>query len=307
MSSMGNKAEIAVGDSTERQDLNLAQQFKAYLDLGKPNLSGLVVITGITGFYVATPQIASLLFFHFVSGLFLTAIGACALNMVIERDIDKMMERTRNRPIPSGRVSVRGATIFSWLTFVLGFLQLAIFVNRTTAVLALITLVTYAYAYTPMKRLGPLSTWVGAVPGAIPPLMGWTAVRDNFEAPGLILFGILFFWQLPHFLALAWMYREDYGRVGYKMLPGDGKSIKIAGLEMTVCCIALIKVSVLLTMYGSAKSLYFYTAIILGGFFLLFALRVIQKQTIKSARELFLASIIYLPLLLAAIVVDRLV
>ncbi|MEE2901398.1 MAG: heme o synthase [Myxococcota bacterium] len=304
---MTTKAETTSPSAATIMTQSFAQKCKAYLDLGKPNLSGLVVITGITGFYVATPNIATAQFFHFVTGLFLTAIGACALNMVIERDIDRQMERTRNRPIPSGRVSVRGATIFSWATFALGFVQLAVFVNRTTAILAFITLITYAYAYTPMKRLGPISTWIGAVPGAIPPLMGWTAVRNNFDAPGLILFGILFFWQLPHFLALAWMYRADYQRVGYKMLPGSGNSIKIAGLEMTVCCLALIKTSVLLTMYGSAQRFYFYTAIILGGFFLVFALRVIQKQTIRSARQLFLASIIYLPLLLATIVVDRLI
>ena len=283
------------------------QKFKAYLELGKPNLSGLVVITGITGYYVATPNIVSVLFFHFVCGLFLTALGACALNMVIEREIDAKMERTAGRPIPSGRIGVRGALIFSWGTFIAGFVQLAYFVNHTTAALALVTLLTYAYAYTPLKRWGPVSTWVGAIPGAIPPLMGWTAVRNSFDAPGLILFGILFFWQLPHFLALAWMYREDYQRVGYKMLPGKDNSIKVAGLEMTLCCIALIKVSILLTMYGAAGGLYMVSAIVLGGFFLAFAIRVIRLQTIGAARHLFLASIIYLPLLLAVIVVDRLV
>jgi protoheme IX farnesyltransferase len=282
------------------------QRFVAYLELGKPNLSALVVITGITGYYVATPHLVSWLFFHFVSGLFLTALGACAINMVIERDIDAKMQRTAGRPIPSGRVSVRGAIIFTWTTFILGFAQLAYFVNHTTAALALLTLVTYAWAYTPLKKMGPVSTWVGAIPGAIPPLMGWTAVRNSFEAPGLILFAILFFWQLPHFLALAWMYREDYKRVGYKMLPGKENSIKIAGLEMTLCCLALIKVSILLTMNGAAGGLYMISAVVLGGFFLAFALRVIYLQTIRSARHLFLASIIYLPLLLTAIVVDRL-
>ncbi|HIA04799.1 MAG TPA: protoheme IX farnesyltransferase [Myxococcales bacterium] len=286
---------------------SLMQRFVAYLELGKPNLSALVVITGITGYYVATPHIVSWRFFHFVSGLFLTALGACAINMVIERDIDAKMQRTAGRPIPSGRVSVRGALIFTWTTFILGFAQLAYFVNHTTAALALLTLVTYAWAYTPLKKMGPVSTWVGAIPGAIPPLMGWTAVRNSFEAPGLILFAILFFWQLPHFLALAWMYREDYQRVGYKMLPGKENSIKIAGLEMTLCCLALIKVSILLTMNGAAGGLYMISAVVLGGFFLAFALRVIYLQTIRSARHLFLASIIYLPLLLTAIVVDRLV
>lgn len=281
-------------------------RFVAYLELGKPNLSALVVITGITGYYVATPHLVSWLFFHFVSGLFLTALGACAINMVIERDIDAKMQRTAGRPIPSGRVSVRGAIIFTWTTFILGFAQLAYFVNHTTAALALLTLVTYAWAYTPLKKMGPVSTWVGAIPGAIPPLMGWTAVRNSFEAPGLILFAILFFWQLPHFLALAWMYREDYKRVGYKMLPGKENSIKIAGLEMTLCCLALIKVSILLTLNGAAGGLYMISAVVLGGFFLAFALRVIYLQTIRSARHLFLASIIYLPLLLTAIVVDRL-
>jgi len=304
---MITKAETTSLSATIDVTQTFAQKCKAYLDLGKPNLSGLVVLTGITGFYVATSNIATALFFNFVMGLSLTAIGACALNMVIERDIDRQMKRTRNRPIPSGRVTVRGATIFSWVTFALGFAQLAFFVNLTTAILAFFTLITYAYAYTPMKRLGPISTWIGAVPGAIPPLMGWTAVRNNFDAPGLILFGILFFWQLPHFLALAWMYRVDYKRVGYRMLPGPGNSIKIAGLEMTVCCLALIKTSVLLTIYGSVQRFYFYTSIIMGGFLLLFALRVIQKQTIRSARQLFLATIVYLPLLLATIVVDRLI
>lgn len=278
---------------------------RAIYDLGKPNLSALVVMTGVIGFYLASGPIDWPRFVHFVIGLFGTSMGACGLNMVVERDIDARMQRTRTRPIPSGRISARGALFASLLMFGIGAVELAVFVNLLTASLALLTLVIYIFAYTPLKRWGPVSTWVGAIPGAIPPLMGWSAVRGQIDAPAVVLFGILFFWQLPHFLALAWIFREDYKRAGYRMLPGRDGTIRVAGLQMTICCLALIKVSLLLIPYGGAGPVYVIGAAIAGGVFLYFSSQVVARMDPKAPRRVFLTSIVYLPVLLAFIVADR--
>lgn len=282
---------------------SFASRIRAYYELGKPNLSGMVVVTGVIGYYIASGTVDWWRFIHLVGGLFLTAMGACALNMVLERDIDAGMRRTRGRPIPSGRLKANEALAFSLGAFGLGFVELAVFTNLLTASLSLITLVIYAFAYTPMKKWGPVATWVGAIPGAIPPVMGWTAVRGQIDAPAVVLFGILFFWQMPHFLALAWMYREDYGRVGYRMLPG--RNGRIAGIQMVVCCVALLKVSLLLTPHGSAGAIYAVGAIVAGTIFLFFSIRVARRPGQQEARSLFRVSLIYLPVLLALIVIDR--
>ncbi len=302
---MSSLHEQASGSLAVPAAAGAAARLRAYYELGKPNLSGLVVVTGVLGFYLGSPAIDWWRFLHLVAGLFLTALGACASNMVIEHEIDRQMIRTRGRPIPSGRVSAREALAFSVGTFVVGFLELAVFVNLLTAALSFVTLLVYAFAYTPLKRRGPLATWVGAIPGAIPPVMGWTAATGQLEAPAWVLFGILFFWQLPHFLALAWIYREDYRRAGYRLLPGRDGTVRIAGLQMVLCCLALLKVSLLLVPYGGAGAIYALGALIAGGVFLYFATRVARGRGQREARRLFFASIAYLPVLLALIVVDR--
>ncbi len=247
------------------------------------------------------------MFLHLVLGMALTAAGACSLNMYIERDIDRLMRRTRVRPIPSGRVSARGALAFSLGTFTVGVVELAVFCGPYPAILAAATLVIYAFIYTPMKRRGPISIWIGAIPGAIPPVMGYAAVTGEIGVPGLVLFAILFLWQFPHFLALAWMYEDDYARAGFHFLPeppGQQAGIRTAR-AIVLGCAALIVASVLPTALGMASWLYGVGAVLAGVVFLIPCLRAVIEQTHARARGAFLASVTYLPLLLALLVLDR--
>jgi len=306
-SSLPEQVEAALDVHAPVQPLGrrLAARARAFYELGKPNLSGMVVVTGVLGFYVGSDRIDGWRLLHLVVGLFLTSSGACAANMFLERRIDGAMRRTRGRPIPSGRVGASEAALFAAASFALGFAQLALGTNWLTAGLAALTLVVYAAIYTPLKRRGPIATWVGAIPGAIPPMMGWAAARGSIDAPAWVLFGILFFWQLPHFLALAWLYREDYDRAGYHLLPGRDGSIHVAGVVMTACCALLIAVSLLLVPFGGAGALYALAALGSGIVFFGFALRVALRPAQRHARQLFFASIAYLPAMLAIIVIDR--
>jgi len=304
VSSLHEQIELE-GLPPERAEASIGERVRAFYELGKPNLSGLVVVTGVTGFYVGSTTIDWIAFLHLISGLFLTAVGACALNMVLEYDVDARMRRTQSRPIPSGRVTRTEALVFSLVTFAVGFAQLSAFINLLTAMLSLVTLLIYAFVYTPMKVRGPVATWIGAIPGAIPPVMGWTAATGSLDAPALVLFGILFFWQLPHFLALAWIYREDYARAGYRLLPGKSGSNHLAGVQMMLCCIALLKVSLILAAVGAAGVVYVAGALISGIVFAIYASRVARSATHRDARALFFASIVYLPVLLGFIVLDR--
>lgn len=280
-------------------------RLRAYYELTKPNLSALVMITGVIGFYLASPAIDWWRFLHLVIGLWCTSGGAGALNMVLERNLDARMRRTRVRPIPSGRVSTRSALAFSAGIFLFGFAELALFTTWTTAWLALATIVLYAFVYTPAKKLGPIAVAIGAIPGAIPPVMGWAAVDGTVAAPALVLFGLLFLWQYPHFLALAWMYREDYLRAGFNFLPKHDADGRITSWTMVICAALLVPVTLSLEPLGAAGWLYSFGAAVAGGWFVSRTWQMIWKKS--EARTVFFASIIYLPVLLVLIVADRLI
>lgn len=284
---------------------SIAVRIRAYYELAKPNLSGLVVITGIFGFYLASAGLLSIdgwRFLHLVSGMALTAAGACAANMYIERHLDAIMMRTRSRPIPSGRISPKEALIFSIAAFAAGFAQLFVFCGPIPALFSLFTLIVYAFVYTPMKKKGPIAIAIGAIPGAIPPVMGWAAVRGEVGTGGLALFAILFLWQFPHFLALAFMYRDDYARAGFRFLPEPhtGSAIGV-GAALTVLASALPYA------LGLAGTIYLAGAIASGAFFFWVCLRAARDLTASRARSAFLASVTYLPALLALMLIDRFV
>lgn len=299
--------------------VSLAARARALYELGKPNLSGLVVISGVLGFYLGSGGARAFDWarcLHFAAGTALTAAGACALNMYLERDLDRQMRRTRGRPIPSGRVSAESALVFSVVTFCLGLAELAIFTGPIPALLSLATLLIYAFVYTPMKRRGPVSIWIGAIPGAIPPVMGHAAVQGEIGAGGLALFAILFTWQFPHFLALAWMYRDDYARAGFRFLPeaprGGGSASSLdpgarTGRNIALGCLALITASVTPWLIGTAGVLYLVGALLAGAAFLLPCVRVALDPSNDRARAAFIASVTYLPMLLALLVLDRVV
>jgi protoheme IX farnesyltransferase len=278
-----------------------------FADLVKARLTMLVLLTTLVGFYLGWHGAMNFsLMINTLAGTVLVAAGASALNQLLEREYDAKMRRTQCRPLPSGRLQPTTVAIFGGVTSVAGLIYLALEVNPLTSVLGAVTLVSYIFIYTPLKRVTWLNTAVGAVPGALPPLMGWTAARGELTGEGWALFAILFFWQLPHFFAIAWIYRDEYAKAGFKMLPGidpDGSRTAQQAISNTL---ALLAVSLFPFIFKMAGKTYLVGAIILGVGFLFCAIQFSRELTLARARQLFFASIIYLPLLLALMVWDKL-
>ncbi len=277
-----------------------------YYELTKPRMNLLVVLTTTVGFYMASiGEINWLLLLNTVIGTALTAAGAAVLNQVVERDLDKLMPRTLNRPIPAGRVLPGEATIYGVALGVSGVGFLAWLVNPLTAFLGGATLLSYLFVYTPMKRWTSLNTIIGAIPGAIPPMMGVTAVTGVMSMYAVALFGILFFWQMPHFLAIAILYRQDYAAGGFKMLPVVDEDLNCTGHQIVLYAAALIPASLMPVMVHMAGAVYFFAALVLGLVFLGYGTLCAVRKRRVDARKLFFASIIYLPLLLLVMMINR--
>jgi protoheme IX farnesyltransferase len=276
------------------------------IELTKPRIVLMVMLTVAAGFWMAAlPGDTPLLLFHLLLGTALVAGGTNALNQVAERDIDALMRRTRGRPMPAGRLSVLAATAFAWMAGSGGVIYLAAFVSPLVAALAVATLVSYVFLYTPLKRWTAASTLIGAVPGALPILGGWAAATGSLSLQGWVLFWILFLWQLPHFLALGWLYREDYARADLKMLsvadPDGRETFRYACLYAA----ALLPVSLVPAMLGLAGRVYFIGAALLSVGFLLVSAAAARRPTPVNARRVFQVSLAYLPLLLVLMVLNR--
>lgn len=277
-----------------------------FSDLVKARLTSLVLLTTAVGFYAGWRGAMNwFLFLNTLAGTALVAAGASALNQWIERDYDAKMRRTQSRPLPSGRMQPTTVALFGGITSVAGLIYLALAVNMLTSVLGAITLVSYVCIYTPLKRVTWLNTAIGAIPGALPPLMGWAAARNELSGEGWALFAILAFWQLPHFFAIAWIYREEYAKGGFVMLPNVDASGKQTGQQTVLNAFALFIVSLCPFLLKMTGTLYLAGAVILGAGFLFCAFRFSRQLTLPRARQVFLASIIYLPLLLALMVFDK--
>lgn len=274
--------------------------------LAKPRITTMVVLTTGMGFLLAEQgHISAWLLVHALIGTGLVSAGASALNQVLERERDARMRRTADRPVPSGRLHPDAALLWGVALGVGGLGYLAIKVNLLTALLGVAALAGYVFVYTPLKPVTSLSTIVGAVPGAIPPMMGWAAVRDQIGLPAWVLFGILFFWQMPHFLAIAWLCRDDYRSGGFPMLTVTDPSGIQAARQAILYGAALVPVSLLPTPLGLLGPVYFWAALALGIVYLMASLRFGRDRSDASARRLMFASILYLPALLAAMLVDR--
>lgn len=277
-----------------------------YAALAKPRLNLLVVASTVAGYAMAhgdTTNVAALGWT--IVGTALVSGGASAINQVIERDADGLMRRTRLRPLPDGRLGPIEAAAFASGLSVLGLLILAAGVNVLSAVVALATLASYAAVYTPLKRRTSFATVIGAIPGALPPVIGWAAAEGTLSQGAWVLFAILFLWQLPHFLAIAWMYREDYARAGFLMLPviePDGRS---TARQAVVYTAALLPVALAPTLVGMAGPVYFAGALTITLLFLVVSIRFGLTRAVRDARRLFFASIIYLPVLWALMIADR--
>lgn len=273
--------------------------------LTKPRITLMVVLTTVVGYWVATPMFDWPLLLHTLIGTALLSTGSSVLNQVVEVRTDAAMRRTANRPLPAGRIGRLPATLFGLLTGLVGGAQLWFFVNPLTSILGVATLVLYVAVYTPMKRVSNLSTLVGAVPGAMPPMMGCTAASGELTALAWVLFGILFLWQMPHFLAIAWLYRADYERGGFPMLPVGDLDGQRTWLQMVLYAAALIPVSLLPAVLGFARLSYFAGALVCGLFFLWYSFDFGRSRDVKSARRLLLASVAYLPVVLILMILDR--
>ena len=282
-------------------------------DLVKARLTTLVLLTTFVGFFMGErgPMDFALLF-HALAGTALVAAGASALNQFLEREYDAKMRRTQNRPLPAGHLEPATVMIFGGVCATAGLVYLALAVNLLTSVIGAVTLVSYLFIYTPLKRLTWLNTVIGAVPGALPPVMGWAAARGELSGEGWALFAILALWQMPHFMAIAWIYRDEYAKAGFKMLPVIDPDGCRTGQQAVSHALALLFVSLCPFVLKMAGEFYLAGALVLGMGYLWCAVQFLRQLrlgqaelTLVRARQLFLASIIYLPLLLAVMVWDK--
>jgi protoheme IX farnesyltransferase len=286
--------------------LDIRSRTADFFELTKPRITFLVVITTLVGFYLGAEQeIPVWLLIHTIAGTALVAAGASALNMYLERDLDALMRRTENRPLPGGRLSSSEALGFAVFISASGMLYLIAFVNLLTGVLSATTFLSYLFVYTPLKTRTWLSTLIGAVPGALPTVMGWSAVTGGVSYGALVLFGIVFLWQMPHFYAIGWMYREDYARAGFTMLPVLDEGGQRTGRQSNVSIALLIAVTLLPVYLGISGWFYLAAAVVLGIWFLGCGIRFSRTRDRQTAKRLFIASVCYLPLLLTFLIADK--
>ncbi|MBY0494817.1 MAG: heme o synthase [Cyanobacteria bacterium] len=277
-----------------------------FVTLTKPRLNFLVLLTTAAAFSLgAGPGSLLIDLAHTLLGTFLVAGGAAALNQVWERKTDRLMRRTERRPMADRRLTVAAGTTFGFALTIVGAMELAYFINPLSATIALVTTVSYLLFYTPLKLRTSLSTLAGALPGALPAVIGWAAATNTLSIEAWVLFGIVFMWQMPHFLAIAWMYRDEYARAGMPLLPviePDGRS---TGRQAVLYTAALIPLSLMPAGVGLATAWYLVGAIVLGAILMVLSLEFSVKRNVATARRLFFGSILYLPILWALLVFDH--
>jgi protoheme IX farnesyltransferase len=284
----------------------MAARSEVFLELIKPRITVMVLLTVAVGYFCATPADASVVgLLHVLIGTALSCSGSGALNQYFERDVDLFMDRTRFRPLPAQRISTGTAALLGAALSLAGVLYLAAQVSALSAAVNAATILSYLFLYTPMKRVHPLSTLAGAVPGALPPVIGWAAASGSIGAGAVVLFAILFLWQVPHFLAIGRMYREDYAKAGFPMLVVIDRSGDATSRLMLLYAVVLLPVSLLLVRTGAAGHLYFWSALAAGILYAVAAWKAGQDRSREAARRLLLASVMYLPLLFAALMAEH--
>lgn len=284
----------------------LAWKLGAFIELTRPGITRSVVLTSAAGFYLASSgSLDLLLLIHTLVGTAFLSGGAAVLNQFIEREADGKMNRTCRRPLPSGRVSENDAVIIGGLLIVGGSLYLAFLTNILAAFLGCFASVVYLFVYTPLKMKTPICTTIGAIPGAIPPLIGWAAASGRLDSNALLLFAILFAWQFPHFLAISWLHKEDYKRAGFAMLSSVDPDGRRTGQRILVFTLILLGLSIVPVTSGLVGMLYLTGALLLGFVLLWFGFEVALSRTTSAARRVLVASVAYLPLLMMLMVIDK--
>jgi len=278
----------------------------AFFELTKPRVIRSVILTSAVGFYLASSgRLDLLLLFHTLVGTTLLSGGAAVLNEFLEREADGRMRRTCSRPLPSGRLTESDALIAGSILIVVGSFYLALLTNLLAAFLGCVTLAVYLLVYTPLKMKTPICTTIGAIPGAIPPLIGWAAAKGSLDSHALLLFAILFVWQFPHFLAISWLYKEDYKRAGFAMLSSIDPDGRRTGRRILIFTVILFGLSVVPVTSGLTGTVYLVGALVLGSVFLWFGFEAALFRTTTAARHVLMASVVYLPLLLFLMVIDK--
>ncbi len=276
-----------------------------FVELVKPRLVVMILITTAAGFYLGAQTVDWLRCLHTLIGAGLTAAGVLGLNQYLERDVDAQMKRTQERPLPDGRMDPLEALLVGAVLTGGGMLYLTFIVNVLSGFVISLIVVSYLFLYTPLKRKTSLCTLIGAVPGALPPVVGWVAARGSLTGEAWVLFTILFLWQLPHSLAIAYIYREDYAKAGFRLLPvihPDGAS---TCRQIVINCVALLGIGLLPALYNIAGSIYFFTALLAGAGFLAVGIYLARARSVKAARYLLYASLLYLPLVFITMALDK--
>jgi protoheme IX farnesyltransferase len=287
-------------------DISLREKVGAYFELTKPRIAFMLVLTAAAGFYLGSTNGFKVgLFLNSMAAITLLAFGVSTLNQCWERNLDILMERTSQRPLPSGKLTPIEGLIFGILLCIIAETYLFFAVNPLTASLGLVVIVGYVLLYTPLKTRTSASTAIGALPGAMPPLMGWTSSANEITLGAWILFVIIFLWQFPHFLAIAWMYKEQYAKAGIKMLPVIEPEGKITAQQIVVFTLMLLPISLAPFFFGISGFIYLIGASILGVWFLYESIKMARAKTVKNARKLLLVSVIYLPLIFALMVFNH--
>lgn len=300
--------DTIAADIQQQKVLGLRDKLMAYVELTKPRIAFLLVLTSAAGFYLgsAAGSFNSLLFAHSMIAITLLALGVATLNQVWEHDIDPLMTRTATRPLPSGRVNFNEALIFGVLLCIAAEIYLFVAVNALTALLGLVVIVGYVLVYTPLKTRTSASTAIGAIPGALPPLMGWTAAANEISIGAWALFAMQFLWQFPHFLAIAWMYREEYAKAGILMLPVVEPAGRITFRQIVMFSIMLLPVSLAPFFFGITGMIFLVGASILGLWMLWTSIQAARSKTNAASKKLLLVSVIYLPILFILMVANKL-
>ncbi len=290
----------------EVKAVGAGEKLAAYFELTKPRIAFLLVLTSAAGFYLGKKgDLDWPLFINSMIGITLLAFGVATLNQWVERDIDPLMERTAKRPLPTHKVSPTEALVFGVVQCVAAELYLFFLVNGLTAFLGIIVITGYVLVYTPLKTRTSVSTAIGAIPGALPPLMGWTAAAGEITLAAWALFAMQFLWQFPHFLAIAWMYRDQYKKAGIKMLPAIEPDGRLTFRQIVLFTIMLVPVSLAPFFFGQAGFIFLVGASLLGLWFLWASIKSSRTKTNESAKSLLLVSVIYLPLLFLLMVADK--
>ena len=283
-----------------------AIKLRALKELWKPRLSVMVAFSSVFGYVLGVSDSVNwrTLILLFIGG-FLVSGAAVTINQVMEVEYDRLMDRTKNRPLPSGRVTVNEAWVFAAFSCLTGLLLLWIYTNPLTTLLSIISLLIYSFIYTPLKRVGPVAVFVGAIPGALPPLLGWTAATGGINYMALIIFGIQFIWQFPHFWAIAWVADDDYKKAGFRLLPNGGRKDMETAFQIMIYTLFLLPISLLPARFGLTGINSAFIAVVCGALFLGQTFLLMKDPTKKSALKIMFGSFIYLPVIQVAFILDK--